>query len=228
MMSFGVPPLSLSAQLTLSVAALALVAFIIKFQRGQKGVKSNEQSSSEGSAKMGGALSTAKALWLLFALYFWFIFCPTLGLSERCPSPWRECLLLFSANIWLRGVIELYMLYITKSWRPRYGITHDLFSLALIPFPLWGVELAPSVASSWGLISALTVLVLWLSMVLETLYAVWFNQIVEGKTTGDEGIWFADAESPQFKRVNRFTALNNLWLYVCLIVGLIAAWGGLQ
>lgn len=48
-----------------------------------------------------------------------------------------------------------------------------------------------------------------MSLCLETYYAVVFHHAVAGQTTGDEGVWFANAEEPRFARANRVTAWAN-------------------
>ena len=39
---------------------------------------------------------------------------------------------------------------------------------------------------------------------------------MEGRTTGDEGIWFADEEQARFRRINRLTLAFNVPLYAGL------------
>jgi hypothetical protein len=60
--------------------------------------------------------------------------------------------------------------------------------------------------------------------VVEVLYATLFFQAVEGATTGEDGIWFADEEQARFRRINRITLACNVPLYVALgallVVGL--------
>ena len=63
------------------------------------------------------------------------------------------------------------------------------------------------------------------SVGLETWYAVEFFHQVEGKTTGDDGVWFADAEDPRYRRVNRVTSVCNVPLYAALVMLLLAMWG---
>jgi hypothetical protein len=51
-------------------------------------------------------------------------------------------------------------------------------------------------------------------MVCETYYAINFHDTVKGQTTGDDGVWFADATAPKFKRINRITAICNTPLVI--------------
>jgi hypothetical protein len=162
---------------------------------------------------IGGTMSMAKALWLNFAIAFWFVVCPLLALSPGFGQPWRFILWSHSAHWWARGVIELFMLYVTKRWRPPYGIAHDIFSVVWVGG--WAAFGARE-ATTHDAVGAAVVAALALSLCLETGYAWVFHQLVEGRTTGDEGIWFADAQQALFRRVNRVTAAFNAPLYAGL------------
>ena len=73
-------------------------------------------------------------------------------------------------------------------------------------------------AEAWG---RSLVVVLLVSMALETGYAMAFHRAVEGRTTGDDGVWFATADEPRFRRVNRVTAWANVALYAYLLALLL-------
>jgi hypothetical protein len=47
------------------------------------------------------------------------------------------------------------------------------------------------------------------SLAVEVLYAGLFFRAVQGKTTGEDGVWFASAEEARFRRINRITAALN-------------------
>jgi hypothetical protein len=119
--------------------------------------------------------------------------------------------------MWVRGLAEMYMLYVSKSWRPPYGIGHDVLCILLVLGGLawnhahWTGPL--SAVGTWAL--ALVGLVL-VSLVIEIAYAVLFFRAVEGATTGEEGVWFADEEQARFRRINRLTFVLNLPMYGAL------------
>ncbi len=182
----------------------------------------------QAAGAIGGAMSMPKAWWLAFAVLYWFFVCPLLAADARVPQPQRTVLRVFAANMWLRGVIELYMLYGPKNWKPRYGVGHAIFSLALViamVVALPSENTAPWFVTPWASISTVAIGVLNFSLALEAGYAAAFNKIVRGQTTGDDGLWFADAESPRFRLVNRVTAAFNLplWLWLCVLIA--ASWG---
>lgn len=192
---------------TILGGAIALATVTLAFYRRQRG------------GAMGGRMSPAKALWLNFAVTYWFIICPLLAIPEALGQPWRLILGLHGAHFWLRGFIELWMLYISKNWRPRYGIFHNFLSISLILLiALFGPSDSPQSPLHWlGLWATIT---LTLSMILEIGYAWAFNRLVCGQTTGDEGIWFADAEQALFRRVNNITAIFNCIVYAS-VVGIV-------
>lgn len=80
----------------------------------------------------GGDVAGAKVLWLLFALYYWFIVPLVLALDARVSVTLRRAWRIFFINMALRAVIELWMMYVSLNWHPYYGIAHDVFSIVLI------------------------------------------------------------------------------------------------
>ena len=174
---------------------------------------------------LGGRISPAKAAWLTFAVLFWLGVCPLLALDPALPTRWRWVLGLFAAQFWLRALVELWMLYVSKSWRPPYGIAHDAFSIGVVG----GAALLAPGAWTGGLgdlVGLGATLVLLASLVAETGYAVAFHRLVEGRTTGEDGVWFADGEDPRFSTLNRITAAVNVPLWAGLAALVLAVLAG--
>jgi hypothetical protein len=176
------------------------------------------------AARMGGRISGGKVLWLVYAIFLWFVVCPVLALEPRLAPALRVVLGAFGVSMWVRGLAELYLLYFGRRWRPPYGIAHDVFCLALVAvLVVWQREgVAAGLGAPlarWGLA---VVVVVAVSLVLEIGYAWSFHRAVEGRTTGDEGIWFASNEEPRFRRIVRATALANVPLYAFLALFLAA------
>ncbi|MEZ4247267.1 MAG: hypothetical protein R3B99_03395 [Polyangiales bacterium] len=132
---------------------------------------------------LGGKISRAKAAWLTFAVLFWLGVCPLLAFEPSLPLRWRVVLGVFGAQFWLRGLVELWMLYVTKSWRPPHGIAHDLFSLILVV--TIAVGFGPVMLDAPNLVGLGATTLVVLSLMAETYYAWVFFGLVEGKTTGD-------------------------------------------
>jgi hypothetical protein len=202
---------------TLLVVMLGVCALLgARFQRAQ-----NRQGTR------GGRISPPKVAWLFYAVYFWFIVCPAVAMDPAVPSEARQVLGLFGASMWVRGAAEMYLLYVTRSWRPPYGIGHDVLCILLVLGGVawhrarWLGPLAPG--DVWALVLIGLVLV---SLVIEIVYAALFFHAVDGATTGEEGVWFADEEHARFRRINRLTFTCNVPLYGAL-AGLLAMGMGL-
>lgn len=175
----------------------------------------------------GGPISAPKVAWLFYAVFLWFLLCPLVALESALHPDLRLVLGGFGACMWARGVAELYMLYVSHSWRPPYGIGHDVLCILLL---LAGVSwyqvhrtAPPSPLDVWALSLVALVLV---SLAVEVLYATLFFQAVHGHTTGEDGVWFADEEQAHFRRINRITLGFNIPLYAGL-AGLLTVGLGL-
>ncbi|MGH9719069.1 MAG: hypothetical protein ACRD8O_02570 [Bryobacteraceae bacterium] len=81
---------------------------------------------------LGGPISIPKLFWLCYALLFWFVLPPLIAADNRLDPNLRRMYQIFFANMALRGIIELWMMYVATNWHPYYGIAQDLFSIALI------------------------------------------------------------------------------------------------
>ncbi|MFP2932943.1 hypothetical protein ACLESO_48900 [Pyxidicoccus sp. 3LG] len=206
--------LSLHTRVLLTVLAVACALAALFFRRAQ-----NEKGAR------GGRISGPKVAWLFYAVFLWFLVCPLVALDAAVPEEARAVLGAFAAFMWLRGAAEMYLLYVTKSWRPPYGVAHDVACIVLVLGGLaWGRERWTGTLGAgdvWAL--ALVALVL-ASLFVEVAYAALFFHAVEGRTTGEEGIWFADEEQARFRRINRLTLALNVPLYAGLAGLLAVGW----
>ena len=177
------------------------------------------------AGRMGGRISRAKMLWLLYVLYVWFLLCPALSFEESLHPSLRVLLRTVSVLMWVRGVAELVMMYVFKNWRPPYGIAHDLLCVVVLGGGLWACrEVWPlcSGADAWTL--ALLVLI-EATFVLETLYAAAFYRVVGEGTQGEKAVWFAPEGDPLFRRVVAVTGACNIPLYAFLAAYLLLCIG---
>ncbi len=159
-------------------------------------------------------MSRPKAYWLGLVVYLWFCLCPAAALLLLSP-PWALCFGAFAANVWIRGLVELFMLTVTRNWLPRYGILHNLLSLALFAALFTAAAVRTPGAASPSptfLPAALLAASVVASLLMETYHALAFARLVQNRTTGESGVWFADAEQPKFAAINRITRYNNLAL----------------
>ncbi len=175
-------------------------------------------------ASPGGAISRPKQLWLGFAIFVWFFLSPILALEPRLHGSLRTVLALFAGMMWIRGVAELVMMYGTKTWRPPYGIAHDLScALAIVAWAVVEASVLGGLTTPLDRLTLGFVAVLLVSVLFETYYAIAFHGAVEGKTTGDAGLWFASADDPRFRRINGVTKIGNAILFAALLAYLLAA-----
>ncbi|MGH9657865.1 MAG: hypothetical protein ACRD96_04925, partial [Bryobacteraceae bacterium] len=110
----------LAAALALGFAALAFSVF---------------QNRAAGP---GGVISTAKLLWLVYALLFWFVLPPLIAADARIDPVLRRVYALFFASFAARGLAELWMMYVAINWHPYYGIAHDAATGILVLYLLRG------------------------------------------------------------------------------------------
>lgn len=168
--------------------------------------------------KLGGPISISKALWLYWTISVWFFLIPlTLMHGDWPMAAWWGWGIL-TVSFWLRGVAELYMLFVTKNWTPKIGITHDLVTLAaVIASYLWHWQ--SLVFASWWI--QLFSLGMVISLCIETWYAFAFLKLVKERTKGKEGIWYATKEDSQFLFILRVTTVFNTILYSIVILFLL-------
>ncbi|RYZ37580.1 MAG: hypothetical protein EOO71_27435 [Myxococcaceae bacterium] len=208
----------------LSVPTRVLLVVFLLAVAGAAAFFRHRQNAQGGR---GGRISGPKLAWLLYAVFLWFLVCPLVALDASVLFEARIVLGAFALSMWLRGAAELYMLYVSRNWRPPYGVGHDLGCIALVGAGLvyTGEKWAGALDGRdvWAL--ALVGLVL-VSLGVEVAYAALFHRAVEGRTTGEDGVWFADAEQERFRRINRLTLILNVPLYVVLAVLLAVGIGG--
>lgn len=148
-------------------------------------------------------MSRAKVLWLNHALLTFFVV-PAMLLRDRSVGPrTRRVLRAHLGSFVGRGLVELWMLYRTRSWRVAYGVGHDLAHLGLMRV----------LRAGHGDVTARRHLrLIQGSLVAEILFATLFHRAVKGKTRGSDAIYFASTD-PQFRRINRLTSMVNILAY---------------
>lgn len=209
--------LTLSSRVALfaSLGGCVLAAFWFR-------AKQNRASAAGGKdTAMGGRISNPKLLWLFFAIWFWLFECAVLAFEPSLPSGYRIIFGVHAASMWLRGVAEMVMLYVTRNWRPPIGITHDV--VCIVTVLALSIALPLPLDSAWGLFAPAVVAMLLFSLGVEVLYAALFFKAVEGKTTGEKGIWFASEDEARFKRINRITTAFNVPQVLFQLVLLVGA-----
>jgi hypothetical protein len=162
---------------------------------------------------IGGAIALAKLLWLGLAILLWLGLPLLLALDGRL-SPWlRYAFAFLFVSMAARGIIELWMLYVSKNWSPNYGIAHDLLCMA-------GLLLCLGLAWQAGEINrhprmALHGLITTLLFIPE-IYFAWYMRR-NFHTKGGDAIYFVPDEA-KHRRVLRITASVDMMLLLYLPV----------
>lgn len=126
----------------------------------------------------GGAIALPKLFWLTLVLFAWFVLPALISADPVLPRTLRRGHLVFWIGMVLRGVIEGWMIYGPKIWRPLYGITHDIASAAIV---LWFARTRiPLLALHSRVIAA--------SLVCEAAFARYFER--NFKTMGYDATYF--------------------------------------
>jgi hypothetical protein len=151
----------------------------------------------------GGPISVAKTLWLNYALEVFLVvpFC-----FWRCGSYSPAVRRIFGAvflSFAIRGLIELYILYFTRAWECIYGISHDLFTFALVLVLLQRVSnVLPADRRALRFVP-----ILLCTLIVECFMAWQFSRLA----SPNDGIYFA-ADTEHFRRV-------NLWSWIAVGIG---------
>jgi hypothetical protein len=163
------------------------------------------------AGQIGGEMSIAKLLWLDYAIIAWFILPFFLWRSPLIASNLRRIYAIHLVNFSFRGVIELWMMYVTFSWMPPYGIGHDLFSIAILTGLRRSVSGKPAPVRDPANQAALSFLTsIRLTLLCEMAFAWLFY-----RSRADTGLYFASAD-PSFALINRLTWIVVIFAYADL------------
>jgi hypothetical protein len=164
------------------------------------------------AGQIGGEMSIAKLLWLDYTLVAWFIVPFFVWRSSHIGLPLRRIYGVYLAGFVIRGAVELWMLYVTVSWLPPYGITHDLFSIALITALLATKRRAINrLGDSQNSAARRFLTSIRLGLVCEMIFAWLFYRAIDGEI----GIYFA-SDDAHFAFINRFTLVIVVLAYLNL------------
>lgn len=183
----------------------------------------------------GGPISWPKCFWLIYTTTTWFLLPFVFLLHPEFPPALQSFFLFHLISWWLRGPLELVMIYKWFNWTPKYGITHDVFHVIGCSFflfkaqPVLETDLA---ARTEGLTSGFSFY--WLSLVfaaviiLTTIAEIAFAALffrVRSHEELENNIYFA-SDDPKWIFINRLTltvviaAMTHLTLQsACLLLG---------
>jgi hypothetical protein len=109
--------LRIETLLAIAVVAVAAVAFYFLQNRRMAA---------------GGEIAVSKLFWLAYAILCWYVLPVLIVRDGRAHVEIRRLYAIFFADMALRGLVELPMIYCWRNWHPYYGAAHDGFSIVLI------------------------------------------------------------------------------------------------
>lgn len=154
----------------------------------------------------GGPISWPKALWLSYTVTTWF-FMPIWFLGTgQLPGVLIPFYLFHLFSWWLRGPLELIMIYKWLNWSPRYGISHDIFHIlgcvSLLIAAFWGLEGPP--LEPLGIAAFIFAEIIIVMTIGEVIFAYLFLK-VRTQQEESENIYFA-SDDPKWIFINRVTS----------------------
>jgi len=168
-----------------------------------------------GKVKLGGEISPSKALWLYWTISVWFMLLPYALLTHRWQDAFHYGWYVLTISMWVRGIAEIYMLFVSKNWTPYIGISHDVITLVAVAIAYLLNGNSFLYGAWWVQMFSIALLV---SLTVEIYYAKAFLKIVGAKTKGDDGIWYAHKNDPAFIRLLQVTTTFNILLYAATFI----------
>src|SRR5262245_51583560 len=151
------------------------------------------------AGRIGGPISWPKLVWLTYALAGWFLVAFFFWRSDQIAPAWRRAYGAHLLSFAVRGLAELWLIYVAVAWIPPYGIAHDLFDIALITALARGAGPPRSAADRaarhflWSI---------RLTLCCEIVFAWLFHRAADART----GVYFASSD-PYWALINRLTTL---------------------
>jgi len=109
----------LRVETLLAIAIVAVAAAVFYFLQNRR-------------MAAGGEIAVSKLFWLAYAILYWYVLPALIMRDGRAHLEIRRLYAIFFANMALRGLIELPMIYSWRNWHPYYGAAQDAFSIVLI------------------------------------------------------------------------------------------------
>lgn len=153
---------------------------------------------------VGGAIAPAKLGWLAFAILFWLVLPAFIASDRRVPVAVRRVFAILFVLMALRSIVELWMLYVTLTWSPWYGIAHDVACLAAL---VVGAVRAGALGGFRSRFDRLlgAHLAVTATMFLPEIWFAYYMTVHFG-TTGEGAVYFVPADDPRHRMVLRATA----------------------
>lgn len=160
--------------------------------------------------KIGGPISKPKAYWLFFVLFQYYCFSIWLLLFYG-ESFFRNPLIITIVLLLIRAFLQPIIMYLTKNWRPIFGMTFNILTAVTITiFTIFYFLNADFELQEVDKIQNAFLCMIVFILITDTYYAYSFNKLVKGETVGPKAIWFASSENKKFDKINRITFWLNI------------------
>jgi hypothetical protein len=150
---------------------------------------------------VGGEISVPKLLWLSYAIALWVVVPALLTADGRISGRLRQAFAALVVFVLVRGVAELWMLYVSLNWSPWYGIAHDCACMTLLAALALRAERPRSPIDR---IASVHLAVTAAAFVPE-MYFAWYMQ-AHFTTSGEHAIYFVP-DDPRYSEVLRVTTV---------------------
>jgi hypothetical protein len=199
------------------VGAILILAFTLSFARTFY-YKQNVKKA------LGGPVSVPKALWLGYATGSWFLIPFLFVFVPELNSILKILLIVHLVSWWVRGPLELVMIYKWLNWTPVYGITHDaVHNLVLAGIFIWGFqEVLPAITPGLNLnfLAFVYLVVTFISIIFEIAFAYLFRKTRVFEENADL-IYFASTD-PRYLFINRLTLGVVIFVYAHVAIQIFA------
>lgn len=190
----------------------------------------------------GGPISWPKCFWLAYTTTTWFILPVIFLIHPSFPTALRSFFIFHLISWWIRGPLELVMIYKWFNWTPKYGISHDIFhiigcsfllfsarhdllKLQVLPAAVYPAQFIYQLPSDFALLSAIFAISIILTTCAEIAFASLFFK-VRSHEEKESNIYFA-SDDPKWIFINRLTlsvvvvamthlTLQSVWLVLML------------
>ncbi len=186
--------------------------FALTYQKKQNGTK----------PLTGGPISRPKSFWLAYTISTWFFLPLFFYFSPNTLAELKYVLLFHLISWWLRGPIELFMIYRFFNWTPKYGISHDAFHIIGLLFFLKKVAIHPVNLDAHNFIVWLFLIVTVIATVAEILFAYLFLK-ARSLEEEQDNIYFA-SDDPKWIFINRVTLTVVIFVMSHLLIQAFMSW----
>lgn len=182
-------------KILLVIWPLIVTVFASLYKKKQNGPK----------AMTGGPISTPKAFWLAYTITTWFFFPWIFIFSPDVSSGIKAVIIFHLASWWIRGPLELVMIYKWFNWTPKYGIAHDTFHLLGITAFYFMNKSEFGALNSMSNMALAFIFITFIATVAEISFAYLFFT-VRSEEEEKDNIYFA-SDDPKWLFINRLTLL---------------------